>query len=348
VRREPGHDVGRHAALAVRRVGERHEHLLAVERVTLLDGVADGEDPRVARTEAAVDEDAAETARLETGVVREARLGAHADGRDDEVGLDLLTRPERHRVGPDGGDRGAEAQRDAGGAEVVVDRPDHLGVEGGHHLSGGLDDGHGDAAVGEVLGELEADEAATDDRGGAGRADRRHERVGVLDVAQRQGALDAGDRWPDGPRTGGEEHVVVGQLGHGARGELAHDDDPAFAVDPDGLGPDAHVEAEASPERGGGLEQQGCAVFDDAADVVRQSAVGEGHVAAALDHRDVGVLVEPAQARGGAHAAGDAADDDVVHAATIPLGVYDDPIGGPALWTNRAPRRDHGGHGGRP
>ena len=79
-------------ALAVRGVGERHEHLLAVERVALLDGVADGEDARVARAELAVDEDAAEAAGREAGIGSEARVGSHADGGDDEVGADLLAR----------------------------------------------------------------------------------------------------------------------------------------------------------------------------------------------------------------------------------------------------------------
>src|SRR6476469_10814878 len=64
------HDVGSHPALAVRGVGERHEHLLPVERVALLDGVADGQDARVARAEPAVDEDAAEVAGGEAGIRR--------------------------------------------------------------------------------------------------------------------------------------------------------------------------------------------------------------------------------------------------------------------------------------
>ena len=56
------------------------------------------------------------------------------------------------------------------------------------------------AAVHEVLGELEADEAAAEDDGRAGPSGGGDQGVGVLDVAQRQGALDAGDRRADRAR----------------------------------------------------------------------------------------------------------------------------------------------------
>ena len=50
-------------------------------------------------------------------------------------------------------------------------------------------------------------------------------------------------------------------------------------------------------------------VADLAADVVREPAVREGHVFAALQDDDLGALVAPAQARSRAHATGDSSDD---------------------------------------
>ena len=94
----------------------------------------------------------------------------------------------------DRGHTGAEPQVDAVLADPVVHRRDHLRVERGHDLVGRLDEGHLEAEVHEVLGDLDPDEAAADDDRGAGADGRGHEGVGVLDVAQRQGALDAGDR----------------------------------------------------------------------------------------------------------------------------------------------------------
>ena len=83
----------------------------------------------------------------------------------------------------------------------------------------------------------------------------------------------------------------------------------AAGVDGDDLGVDPDVEPEAVEEPLGGLQEQIILVFDHAAHEIGQSAVGVGHMARALDHRDGGRLVEASQARGRRHPAGDAADD---------------------------------------
>ena len=64
-------------------------------------------------------------------------------------------------------------------------------------------------------------------------------------------------------------------------------------VDRGGLGVDAHVEVERRLERLRGVEEEFGGVFDLAADVVREPAVREGHVPAALQHDDLGALVAP-------------------------------------------------------
>lgn len=50
-------------------------------------------------------------------------------------------------------------------------------------------------------------------------------------------------------------------------------------------------------------------MFDLPADVVRQTAVGEGHVLAAFQHDDLGVVIEASGTGGATHAPGDTADD---------------------------------------
>ena len=57
------------------------------------------------------------------------------------------------------------------------------------------------------------------------------------------------------------------------------------------------------------IQQQSGAVFNDAADMVRQTAVRVGNVFAAFEDDNIGGLVQPAQSCGGTRAAGDAADD---------------------------------------
>ncbi len=136
-------------------------------------------------------------------------------------------------------------QVDAALAEGVVHGRGHLGVERGHHLGQGLDERDLQALVDEVLGDLDADEAAADDDGGLLTANGGDHGVGVLDVAQGEGALDAGDRWAHRARAGGEDHLVIRQFLGRPGGEVAHVDDLVLAVDARGLGGDAHVEAEA-------------------------------------------------------------------------------------------------------
>ena len=76
-------------------------------------------------------------------------------------------------------------------------------------------------------------------------------------------------------------------------------------------------EREARAQRLGGLQQQLVAVLDDAAHVVRQPAVGERHVAAALQDDDLRVLVQPTKPGRRAHPAGDTPNNHDSHAASI-------------------------------
>ena len=81
----PGDHIGRDAALAVRRSGQRDQAPLAGHEILDLDGIADGEDVRVARAHVLVDADAAAFADLEAGRLGQRRVRPHADGEDHDV-----------------------------------------------------------------------------------------------------------------------------------------------------------------------------------------------------------------------------------------------------------------------
>ena len=61
------------------------------------------------------------------------------------------------------------------------------------------------------------------------------------------------------------------------------------------------------------MEEELGGVFDLAANVVREPAVREGHVLAALQHDDLGALVAPAQAGRRAHTTSDSSNDYYSH-----------------------------------
>ena len=65
-------------------------------------------------------------------------------------------------------------------------------------------------------------------------------------------------------------------------------------VNGDNLGSNPDVEAEPVEEALGGLQQKVVLVLDHAADEVRESAVGVGHMARALEDDDRRFLVETA------------------------------------------------------
>jgi hypothetical protein len=56
-------------------------------------------------------------------------------------------------------------QRHVVALDLVGDQLGHLGVERGEHLGRRLDDRGGDTALVQVLGDLDADEAAADHQG---------------------------------------------------------------------------------------------------------------------------------------------------------------------------------------
>lgn len=121
--------------------------------------------------------------------------------------------------------------------------------------------------------------------------------------------IEAVDGRAGGEPSGGKDQVVVGER-VGLAGLRVGDLDAVGAgVDRGDLGVDTHVEVERSLEGLRGVEEELGGVFYLAADVVREPAVREGHVLAALQHDDLGALIAPAQAGRRAHATRDSSDD---------------------------------------
>ena len=194
-------------------------------------------------------------------------------------------------------------------AQLLRDQRGHLDFEGRQDMLGILDEVGLEASMREGFGGLDADEPGTQDNGVRARGLAQGE--GIIDRAQGVHArgIEAVDGRAGGEPSGGKDQVVVGKR-VGLAGLSVGDLDTVRAgVDRRDLGVDAHVEVERSLEGLRGVEEELGGVFDLAADVVREPAVREGHVLAALQHDDLGALVAPAQACRRAHATGDSSDD---------------------------------------
>ena len=176
-------------------------------------------------------------------------------------------------------------------------------------MLGELDEVGFEASLCEGFGGLDADEPGAEDDGARARGLAQGERV--VDRAQCVHArgVEAVDRGPAREGTRGEDQVVVGERVDLAGLSVRDLDAVRAGVDRRDLGVDTHVEVERSLEGLRGVKEELGGVFDLATDVVREPAVREGHILAALQHDDLGALVAPAQACRRAHATGDSSDD---------------------------------------
>ena len=180
----PGDHVGRDPALPVRRPGQRHEAPLAGHEILDLDGIADGEDVRVARAHLVVDADAAAFADREAGRLGQRRVGPHAEREDHDVGrirlAGLRLHLERAAVELlESGHAVAERQLHAMPLQVPLDEAGELRVERSQDLIEHLDERHLEPGMDQVLRRLEADEAAADHHRPPRRLDELDARVVV-------------------------------------------------------------------------------------------------------------------------------------------------------------------------
>mmetsp|Transcript_92991 Transcript_92991/g.268566 ORF Transcript_92991/g.268566 Transcript_92991/m.268566 type:complete len:233 (-) Transcript_92991:2-700(-) len=200
-------------------------------------------------------------------------------------------------------------------AQLLVQVLRHLMVQGRHDLRRELHHMHlRDALHLHLLRELEPNEAAAADHDPVGvlRGHPRLDGRGVLHAPEREvaGAVDAGDWRHQGVAAHGEHELVV-LVGHlGAGGHLAHCDDPGCPVDRHHLRADVHIEVEAAPQHLRLGDGKRAPELNLAAEVVGQTAVGEGDIPALLEDRDLYVFAQAAEPRRRTGACRRPTDDD--------------------------------------
>ena len=307
-----GDRIGDEASPAVRGSGQGDRALVVTTHCAVTDRV----DVVHASTPVLVDEDVAALS-LDAAGFGEGGVGAHAGRQDDDVGCQHGAVGERHGVvvvavrDGLGGDACVDAHAEA--AQFLRDQRGHLDFERRQDVLGELDEVGLEASMREGLNGFDADEPGAEDDGSRARGLAQGE--GVVDRAQGVHArgVEAVDRGPAGKRPGGKDQVVVGERVGLASLRVGDLDAVSARVNCRDLGVDAHVEVEGRFEGVRGVEEELGGVFDLAADVVREPAVREGHVLAALEHDDLGTLVAPAQAGRRAHATRDSSDDNYSH-----------------------------------
>ena len=305
--------------------------------------VADRIDVIHAGTPVLVNEDVASTG-LDARGLGEGGVGAHAGRQDNDVGGQDGAIGERHGVVVvavgDGLSGNSCMDAHAEAAQLAGDQRGHLDLEERQDVLGELDEVGLEASLRKGLGGLDADKASPEDDGSRSRGLAQGE--SIVDRAQGVHArgIEAVDRGPAREGSRGEDQVIIGERVSLAGLSVGNLDAAGTRVDRRDLGVDAHVEVERSLEGLRGVEEELGGVIDLAADVVREPAVREGHVLAALQHDDLGALVAPAQARGRAHATGNSSDDYYSHVrftfwledwssstvSKIPLGVLENKV----------------------
>ena len=139
-----------------------------------------------------------------------------------------------------------------------------------------------EASLREGLDGFDADELGAEDDGSRSRGLAQGECVVDRTQGVHARGVKALDQGPAGEAARGEDQVVVCD-GVVLAGLCVGNLDAAGArINRRDLGIDAHVEVESRFEGVRGVEEELGGVFDLAADVVRESAVRDGHVLAAL------------------------------------------------------------------
>ena len=217
---------------------------------------------------------------------------------------------------------------------VALGEVRHLGVQRRQDLVAQLDERHVEAAMHQVLGRLQPDEAAADDHrpglgphgleaGVAVHPGQEHrtlldplaDRPGVGHGAHLEdaGQVDAGQWRADRRRAGRQHQLVVGLGGDLAGLDIAQVHGLLVRRNLDRLAVHPAIDLELVAEGGFGRHQQARFLLDHAAYVIGQPAVRVRHVRPALDHDDLGLLVQSTQTRRARRSTGDAPDDDDFH-----------------------------------
>ena len=131
------------------------------------------------------------------------------------------------------------------------------------------------------------------------------------------GQVDARNRRAHRERAGRQHQLVVGLPRHLAGRDVAQVHRLLPGRDRDRLALGPRVDRELRAKELLARHQQARLVLDHARDVIRQAAVRIRHERTALHHDDLGLFVQPAQARRARRAAGNSANDDDLHAPSF-------------------------------
>ena len=149
---------------------------------------------------------------------------------------------------------------------------------------------------------------------------------GILHGAQRENTLtaDAGKRRNRRLCAGCEEQFVIGFRVDLSTVQHVNGDGFLCGIDRSYFLPYPHINAKAVPEALRSLQRQFFLLLDHTAHIIRQTAVGIGHIAAALDHDDLRVFIQTADAGGGRRTARHTAYDHNLHFAPSTMAAISD------------------------
>ena len=247
-------------------------------------------------------------------------VGADAQPQNHQIRLHGLTALQLDPggriavIGQDPFDPVAHVHGHAVAAQGIVQGLGDLGVHQRQDLRLQLRQGHLKSLADQLLDHLQSDVAGADHHRAfrAAAVRRRLDAVRVRHVSQGEyvGRVAAGQRGHQGRSARREDQLVIRQVVGFSAGMIQHRHRLGSAIDAPDFLPRPHVDAKAAGQELRRGDQQLLPLGDLAADVVRQTAVGERNVLVLFQQDDLRVLVHAAGASRRRSAAGDAADDD--------------------------------------
>ena len=163
-----------------------------------------------------------------------------------------------------------------------------------------MDDGDGNAHLHKVFRHFQTDKAAASQNSGFRLLIlyKVLNAEGILHGAQRENTLtaDAGKRRNRRLCAGCEEQFVIGFRIDLPAVQCADSDGFLCGIDRSYFLPYPHINAKAIPKALRSLQRQFFLLLDHTTHIIRQAAVGIGHIAAALDHDDLRVFIQTADA----------------------------------------------------
>ena len=183
-------------------------------------------------------------------------------------------------------------------AYFAVDKCSHVGIEGIHQLLGSLYDGHIQPQLTEIFRQFQTDKAAA----------CQYRRLGLIciDVILNAEGIFHGTEGKQlfqantgylglgGLCTGRQQQLIVCFFKGFSAFQIGHGNSLTLCIDCGHLVAHTHIHAEALHKACGSLQGQLCGVGDDIPDIIRQTAVCIGNIAAAFKYNDFSLFIQSA------------------------------------------------------